>query len=358
MAGDLMSGTCTYTELQKKYGNFFAPAIKISVGGKDLGGMGLAFDDVSVDIPLTEAGSCTFTVVNAYDIGKRQFDSDAKSVLIPGKIVEVQLGYVSALTKVFKGYISEVSASFRDAPTLTITAMDVRKLMMESGETYLVHKVTSYSAAFNKVMARYDKIASEKEVDSTDEEAFTDITQRKNDYDFITKQLCRAGNREFLVVGGKAYFRKPEKVASNLMTLEWGRDLISFSRSSMYQDIKVTVIGYDEENKEPVVGEAAETNDGNQTQVISETQKTIHPRPGVSDAKTAKAKAEKEALERKRSMQTGNAGCIGLPEIVPGRFIKIDKLDSQLNSSYYIRKVTHSFGSDGFTTNFEIRGWK
>lgn len=45
---------------------------------------------------------------------------------------------------------------------------------------------------------------------------------------------------------------------------------------------------------------------------------------------------------------------IGLPEIVPGRYIEIKDVDSADEGIYYIREVSHHFGSDGFTTDFTV----
>lgn len=354
---DLMSGSYTFAQLQQKYANFLAPAAKVKIDGTDIASAwGLAVDDLNITVSLEEAGSCNFTVVNAYDLQKRQFKDDCKNNLIPGAVIEVSLGYGSDLTLVFKGYISEVSVAFGEMPTYSCTAMDVRRLMMDGGDTYLIHQVKSYSAAFWEVMERYAKLTPQKEVDDTPDQ-FEQLAQMNNDYQFVTMVLCKNGDREFFVIGGKAYFRKPQKVAVPIVTLEWGRDLLSFSRNSMYQDFEVQVVGYDDENKEVIQGEAREKNDEKQSQVISEVQATLKADPSIKDLQAANEAAKKEAEERKKRAQSGSAVCIGLPEIVPGRFIKLEKLDSMLDKKYYVNKVQHAFGSDGFTTNIEIKGW-
>lgn len=355
---DLMTGKSTFSELHQKYGNFLTPAIAIAVDDKDIvSKLQLAVDEVSVDLTLEEAASCSFTVVNAYDGKNRQFRSNATDLLIPGAVVKVSLGYASNLTVVFVGYISEVSVSFQESPTISVTAMDLRRLMMDGGETFIVHPEKSYSDAFLAVMKRYDKLILQKEVDATPTE-FEQISQRNNDYDFVTKHLAKRGNREFFVLAGKVYFREPQKVSGAIVTLEWGHSLLSFTRNSLYQDITVKVVGYDEENKEPLLGEANVKSKDKQKQAIPEAQSTLKPAPSLTDLKAASAAAKKEAESRQQRAQGGRGSCIGLPEIVPGRYIKLTKLDSALDKTYYISKVQHSFGSDGFTTQFEIRGWK
>ena len=48
----------------------------------------------------------------------------------------------------------------------------------------------------------------------------------------------------------------------------------------------------------------------------------------------------------------------GLPEIIPGRFLKIDRVDNLVNRKYYITRVTHRFDGSGFLTEIETEGWE
>ena len=47
---------------------------------------------------------------------------------------------------------------------------------------------------------------------------------------------------------------------------------------------------------------------------------------------------------------------LGLPEIVPGRFIKVQDTDDLSNNSYYINEVTHHLSDSEFKTSFEASG--
>ena len=55
--------------------------------------------------------------------------------------------------------------------------------------------------------------------------------------------------------------------------------------------------------------------------------------------------------------KTGSGSCIGLPELVPGRLMKIENLGIQTGAlKAYISSVKHSFNANGFTTEFELGG--
>ena len=76
------------------------------------------------------------------------------------------------------------------------------------------------------------------------------------------------------------------------------------------------------------------------------------PKEPVKDSKQAKDLAQAAAKKAKARSMSGRCKTIGLPEIVPGRYIKISNIGS--SNSYYIKSVSHSFGDGGFTTDFEL----
>ena len=73
----------------------------------------------------------------------------------------------------------------------------------------------------------------------------------------------------------------------------------------------------------------------------------------------AKAKTRAQAIanaeERKSCFAEGEL--VGLPEIVPGRYLQIKDLDEMADKKYYISEVTHRFTESSFSTVFESKGW-
>ena len=355
---DLMSGSSAYEALATKYKDFLVPAFKIKVRGKDIvSALSLAVESLSVSLSLDAANACSFTIVNAYDRASGSFSAELKSELMLGTVLTVEVGYGSSLTMVFKGYVTELSYEFRDYPVLSVSAMDVRRLMMDGQARMIIHSVQSYSQAFSEVMQRYQKICTNLVIDQTDKK-LPNITQRNSDYEFVSKELCSKADREFFVLADKAYFRIPQKVEDPLTTLEWGKGLLSFSRNAMYHNAAIKVFGYDEMNKNVLVEEVSSKSDDKQEDAVSEAQTTIYTQPDAQDIDQVKKRAENEKTKKKQKTQGGSGSCIGLPEVVPGRFIELKKLDSDLDNKYYIKSVNHTIGSDGFSSKFNIGGWK
>jgi len=355
---DLMKGKYTYAQLAQKYKNFMVPALKIKRQGKDLiTSLKLAVENASITLSLSNASSCRFTIANAYDPKARAFDDNIKSQLMLGTVLQIEIGYSSVTTLVFKGYVSEITYEFRDAPALDVTVLDVRRLMMAGQNRMMIHSVQNYSQAFTDVMQRYQKICTTLVIDKTDDKLKC-VAQTTSDYKFIAKELAWKADREFFVLAGKAYFRVPQKETTEIMSLAWGEGIISFSRSALYHDAVINVVGFDEEKKEAVWGEAQSKAEDPQSSVVSEPQPTVYTEPDAAEAEQVKKRAQHEDKKRKRKTQEGRGICIGLPEIVPGRFIKLEKLDSSLDGIYYIKNVEHNLGSEGFTTGFSTEGWR
>lgn len=352
----LMDNATTYAKLVSRYGQFRVPAFQLLIEGKTLP-ESVGVERVEATLSLDGASAVSFTVAGAYDRKSSGFLSSVKSMLKLGAKVNLKLGYGSSLTEVFQGYISGVGVDFSDVPVLSITAMDVRRLMMEGTSREEVHVVTTYSAAFQEIMKRYSALCPSSEVDATDSNEITQIVQRGSDYTFVTENLARKANREFFVLGDKAYFRERAKVKKPILTLSWGEGVLHFSRNSLYQNLKITVIGFDPDSKEAVKAQVTEKSDEAQ-KVVGAQHETVIPDPDAREVAKAQKRAEKEALERKRQAQTGSVSCVGLPELVPGRFVTLKGLDSDLDRDYYIRQVRHELSSDGFSTTLEIGGWE
>ena len=48
---------------------------------------------------------------------------------------------------------------------------------------------------------------------------------------------------------------------------------------------------------------------------------------------------------------------IGLPEIVPGRYLQVASLEKMADKKYYLSEVVHTLSDNRFVTRFEAKGW-
>lgn len=352
-----MSASFQYQQLADRYANFIVPAAKIKVNGMDvLRTQKLVIHEMEVSLALDMAGSVVVKFAHIYDEKSHSFGSGIKQAFPLGAIAEVELGYVSNTQKVFKGYVEMAGVEMGESELFVVTFMDARRLMMASGKKSILHKVSNYSDAFNAVMGSYRALCSTS-VDATSDSLEEPVPQAENDYEFVAYGLIQKGraDREFFICADTAYFRKPQKVKDPVMTLRYGRELLSLSMSHCYQDLKIQVLGVDDTEKE-IKAEETVTANMSLKKLINPTPVHLLTDPFADTPDRASTRAQAEARKVKLRGSIGHGSTLGLPEIVPGRFIQIENVDAFVDKKYYVTEVTHTYTNDTFLTQFEIGG--
>lgn len=357
----LMDSSYTYEELRKKYQDFTTPKVELNIGGLSLlEQKGISVEQVQIKLSTGNTGSASFTINSGYDYEQSSFNSVLKDKVIPGKVVTVKLGYMTKTTEVFKGFIASIDIQFdvENGIFFTITAMDARRLMMTDNKPYALYSKPNYSDIVKNIMSRYSALCT-FECDDTDDKLEDVVSQRESDYDFITKKLIQEGrvDREFFIVADTAYFRTPRKVPTPVITLGINNGLKNFSRSLNYLNKIFEVHGYNSDTKTHLFSSAAAISGDEQSEVIKAGIEVV----ALSDCTTqtdVTESAKSMAMKAKNENKKASGTCIGLPEIVPGRFLKISGVDSLINKNFYITDVTHTINYNGFLTNFTTEGWE
>jgi hypothetical protein len=352
----------SFDDLETKYRNFIAPAFRLLIDGKDAVKQGMAVSSVSVDTTAqSKADSARFTVSNAYNLVKRDFDW-LDDLLVPGKPLEVHMGYTDILTPLFYGYITEVSITFPSSgtPEVSVTGMDLSFKMMRgrSTKSWANQKISDVVKALGQQYGATDFV-----IDATTETVPVLTKNPKNDYQFIL-QLAKSLDYEFFVVGKTLYFRKKNTNKTPLMTLSWGKHLISFRVAQNIADqvTKVKVRSWDAKNQQVIEASSTSVNKiGSNSKTgpdllksLGEFEENLYV--NAENMQEAKTKADAAMNERAMRLVSGEAECIGLPEIRAGRYIKLDGLGAKFNQPYYISSAKHTIGDSGYTTEFSVQG--
>lgn len=351
---DCMTAVYTYDELAAAYDNFLVPAMAIYTGNSTediIKAQGIAVDNVQVTLSAEETAGLSLEIVNAFDLASHSVKQEVKDSFKVGTIIKVALGYGSNLTTVFKGYVTEYRTNYQGMPVISITAVDLRKLLMKNKRENCKHNEDTYSNLFRKILDNYSSLYDELHVDAVEKKE--QLRQNGTDYDFIKKELCRRANREFFVVGGDVYFKEPSEGEAAFLQLHWGTNLVSFQRGKSYCNEQVKVYSCQENKTGNMLSSEIKTEAGTPS-LTAETQIEEWELGEGMDLDTMGSWLDKKVAEKKKKNETANGSLVGLPEIVPGRYIEIKGLDASDEGIYYIRDVSHSFGSDGFTTSFTV----
>lgn len=370
--------TYTYTSLKTKYDDFQHPVMVLTINGKDFAKntAGLIASDIEVELTSGyEASIATFTLYNTFDMDTSGFRiNESKNYILLGSSVEIALGYEGEAQTVFCGYISRVNFVYEEGgiPGIRITAMDVKGAMMANNYSRQM-TATSYGEAvkeiFNKgpyMSMTSSQIIRQLVISDTPDKQLVSPTPPKasdrtvemvaeSDYEFVVK-AAKKYNYEFFTECGNVYFRPAKSNTEVVMSMGPGEGLRFF-------DIEYDITGLVETVK-------ARSTDVSRAKLIEVQQKMNNKISIGNKAKKFIKKSEKvyldatitskeEAEQRVNSLVeeisyrfgTLECDCIGLPELLPGKFFEITSMGSPPDNRFYLHRVVHRINQEeGFTT--------
>lgn len=360
-------GTYTYAALAKKHDNFTAPGFEILVGGKALP-LG-KYHIPSVEVEISAGGSvggCSFTIDAQYDPENSKWVNDATKFIKPGAKLAVKGGYQSR-KELFYGYVDDYSIEFdsEGTPSISVSALD--------GLGYLINMYSPLYAGEKKpkqivqtVLQKSMAAGYAKKITVGSLTGFETpvIKEQLDDWKFLCMMAQRYGASVFAVDGELIFDNVLTKTAP-ILTLTVGKSVLRFSRrlSLAHQVGKVEVFGRDV-NQKAVKGTATRVTTGGTGKSAAEWVSGLKNAVLRERSEYARTQKECETVAQNRlnsiamGFVSGEGECVGLPELIPGRYIKIDGGDEQTNGTYFITKVCHRFTKEEFTTSFEVKGAK
>lgn len=372
----------SYQDLQNKYFDFSHPRACVYLGDKIFTSKGddMMLNDIRVEITSGyEASVASFRIYDVYNTstGKFRFN-DVKKQVMMGNSVTITMGYMDCLETVFVGFVSGVAFGFEleGMPYIEVTAMDVKGIMM-GGNYALQLKATTYSAAVKEVLNRTGEgklsqlggitdiaVTNTPDADPRMETGIkksSPITVEmvnESDYEFVVRAAKRY-NYEFFVDRGKVLFRPAKQDTSVLMDIGAGRGLQTFH---IQYSITGVVGKIEARAMDPGKGEAisASSRFNNTISTANKAKQLVGKgaRVYVDASISSKEEAESRvaALMEQMSYRLGSleARCVGIPDLVPGRFIKVSGMGAPVDNQFYVTSVTHEFTSEaGFSTQIE-----
>lgn len=377
-------GACqhTYKDLQEKYVDFAHPRARVLLGDTPFDSVStrMVVNDIHVEVTSGyEASVASFRLYDSYDpsTGKFFYEKVKKQVLM-GNSVTVQLGYLDRLETVFVGFISGVAFGFEPGglPYIEINAMDVKGLMM--GGSYAASlKATTYSAAVKEVLDRTGEGRLKQmggitatEISNTPDASgaggagasksspITVEMVSESDYEFVVRAAKRY-NYEFFVDRGKVLFRPAKSDKSLLIKMGTRTGLrgfrIEYSITGVVGKIEARAM-------DPGKGEviAAEQSFHNTISTASKAKQLVGKGAKVYLDASITSKEEADArvasLMEQMSYHLGSleADCVGIPDLVPGRFMEVTGMGVPVDNQFYLTCVVHDFTSDGgYRTHIE-----
>ncbi len=347
--------TFSYDKLKAKYGGFCNPCCAVKAGGTDVRTLGLFVTEMEIRQTIKDkAGACTFSLANGYDIVSGSFKDVIVDFFPLGQTIEAGMGYTTPVY-MFKGFVTDVSFSFESGspPSVRVTCTDIRSLMLQ-GNLNAMPPVASFPLMIPLIMMMYTSILNMKIVYFDVWNILEDFRQNEDDFHYLYNYGLTRGY-EFFVLGEHCYFRKKWLNTALLMHLKWGESIMGFNRATSYSSNKLSGALSGLLSFIPFFSNDVLTPQGYPHKMATPQMPQVQV--DTSEAKNTLDLVNIMATSLRNlgtGMASGTVKCVGIPEMIPGRFIRLTGLDKRFfDGDYYIEEVTHNFSSSGYVTSFE-----
>jgi phage protein D len=295
--------------------------------------------------------------------------------------LELAIGYApDPLETVFSGDVTGVQVGFPSGgmPTMTLVAHDPLQKLAEGTKTRgfgLIPDavVAAIVAAENRLVPQIDPVilgASAIKAVSNILSPGVGLKQPGlSDFAFLQK-IAKEYDADIHVEGDVLHVARFQREQTPRLTLEWGRNLIDFSpkMSTVGQvaavaarftlrEIPLTFLvrvawDFDRESVAisvvPGSAAGAPKSSGPTLTIIDRPIRT--PQDVASNA----LKLYRDLRAKLNQRLTGSASAVGDPRIRAGALVRLDGLGPDFSGDYRVKAATHSIGSGGYQTKFEV----
>ncbi len=371
--------------------DYYAPDFRVEVEGRELDPASKGdVLEVKVVMDMENMTSCDLTINNWDDrhLDFKYSDTDTFDV---GHRLHVEMGYAGGLRSMMRGQVSSLSPRFPESgpPTLAVSVLDgmlkLRDRQPAADDVKRFENKADWEIA--QVVATRNSLRAEV----TEEGETHDQVVQKNqdDAQFLMERAKRIDFDCYVQTDAESgedtlYFVRPTDARDarpvRVYQLEWGiaprqlqrgtdvyPSLINFTPTlTLSRQVEsVTVRGWDARSKQVISYTATASdlpgasNGGTSGPAaagasLGGKQQTVIDAP-VTSEQEARELAISLLTERAYEFITGSGQVIGLPDLRPGDNLELDGLGRRFSGVYYVKKVEHTIGGSGYTTNFEVR---
>lgn len=358
--------------------DYYAPDFKVEIEGQELDPASKGdILELKVVMDMENMTSFEFTVNNWND---QSFDFKYSNgdLFYAGNRVQVQMGYADRMLPMVTGQITTITPKFPESgpPTMGVSGLDGMVKLRNRHPTE--DEATNYMDMADWEIAQLVAERNGLRSNVTQEGETHSLVVQKNqdDAQFLMERAKRIDFDVFVLTDPDSgedvlHFVRPTDARDGAPIREyvftWGQNLINFNPrlTVSHQVGSITVRGWDPRTKQAIVytagpddlpGASEGGNSGPQVAAssMSNKQEVVVDAP-ITTEQEARELAISLLTERAYEFITGTGQVIGLPDLRPGDNLHLQRLGTRFDGRYYIKKVEHSIGSNGYQTNFEVR---
>jgi Rhs element Vgr protein len=293
-----------------------------------------------------EASQATFKISNTADF-------------IPGKKVEIKLGYKSQEDTVFKGIVIKHSIKIRKNGSVLLVDCRDESVKMTSGAKSKYYANKKDKDIMEEVIDGY---GLQKKVEATTPSLKEVVQYEATDWDFL---ICRAEANGMVVMveDGKINVAKPNTSQLSAVNVSFGATILEFDAEidARWQSKGIKATSWNAADQQVIDAQATEpstTNNGNLTH--SDLSKVIGGDPheirhgGKMTQPELQVWADGILLKERLAKVRGRAKFQGFAGVLPGKIIEISGVGDRFEGKLYISGVRHTLEKGNWETDVQF----
>lgn len=305
---------------------------------------------VSISKEINRIPTATI-IVSDGDTSTRDFSLSNQDLLIPGKKVEIKVGYHSDEETVFKGIVIKHNIKIRQNSSMLIIECKDEAVKMTVGRKSAYFYDSKDSDIFEEIIGAY---SLEKEVEATQFEHKELVQYNATDWDFVLSR-AQANGKLCIPDNGKLVIAKPDLGQTEVETIAYGSTMLDFDGEidARHQLKKVTAYSWNQadqkivetEGKDPSVSLNGNLSSDDLAKVIELDNWQLR-HGGNLDEKELQDWSDATMLYQQLSKVRGRVKFQGIAGVKPNTTLKLEGVGERFNGKIYVTGVLHTI-SDG-----------
>lgn len=331
--------------------------VAILIEGAEISGK---FNVLSVDV-MRELNRIPAATIQLQDgeAAKATFPASNTDHFIPGKKIEIQLGYRSQNDRVFQGIIVKHSLKIRKNSSLLIVECRDEAVKMTGGTKSRYFAEQKDSELMEEIIGAYQL---KKEITAT-QPALKEVVQYEaTDWDFL---LCRAeANAQVVMVeDGKITIAPPATGTEPVITVKYGATLLELDAEidARWQSKGIKASSWNATDQELIEVEAKEpstTNNGNLSPATLAEVLGNDPYELKHGGKLTEPElqvwADGRLLKERLAKVRGRAKFQGFAKVMPGKIIDVAGIGERFEGKVYVSGVRHIVAGGNWETDVQF----
>ena len=287
------------------------------------------------------------------------FKASNDELFIPGKDIEIQMGYRAQNESVFKGVVVKHSIKIRKSGSMLIVECRDKCMKMTSGKNSRYYIDKTDSDIMEEII---DVYGLQHDVVSLDVALQEVVQVDSTDWDFM---LCRAEANGCVVTAddGKITVAKPNVSDDPAISVSFGTTVLELDAEidARTQSKGIKAESWNADDHEVIQSEASEpttTENGNLTpdtlaDVVGGTAHVLRHGGKLSEPEL-KAWADGILLKERLSKVRGRVKFQGFPNVLPGKLIEITGIGERFEGKLYVSGVKHTVADGNWETDVQV----